>query len=238
VVSVAKLLEGQSSKMAIEIKNTNKISANDGIKAVVYGPSGVGKTRLAVTATRPLVLSAEEGLLSLRKESVPYIEIANYKDLTDAVNWFLKSAEAKKNVDTLFLDSMSEIAELVLAYELSNTKDPRKAYGNMQQQMYQIMRLFRGIDGKNIVLICKQIFQTDGVNQKAVPIMPSAALLAQVPYFWDLVLHMTSLFAGNGQMYTAFHTKDNPSWTAKDRSGNLDEIEEPNLQKLFNKCLL
>lgn len=223
----------------MQIQNTNKITAADGIKAVIYGRSGVGKTMLCATAPGPIILSAEKGLLSLRKFNIPYIDINNYKDLKDAYVWAMQSSESRKYA-TFCLDSMSEIAEVVLAEELRKTKDPRKAYVETQQQMYAIIREFRDFKGRNVAFIGKQMLIEEGqlpVIKRASPIMPSAALQNQVPYFFDLVLHLyTGRNLQTGVEYRALHTNASSEWDAKDRSGNLDFIEPADLSYIFKKA--
>lgn len=221
----------------MQVLNTGSINIKDGVKVCVYGGSGVGKTRLCATAPAPIIFSAENGLLSLRKERVPYIDITNYAALVDAYKWAMTSSEAKR-YQTICLDSLSEMAEVVLAKEQSKTNDGRRAYGETQQQMYQLIRNFRDMDNKNVVMICKEMSVPVGNYKCSVPIMPSEKLQAQVPYFFDLVLH---LFVGQnpttGQSYSAIHTAADAYWQAKDRSGNLDPIEYPNLATIFLKAV-
>ncbi len=219
----------------MQILNTSKISAKDGIKTLVYGPSGVGKTRLALTAQNPFIFSAEKGLLSLRSASVPYVDISSYDQMKEAYRWFVGSNEAK-SIGCLFLDSLTEIAQVILSEEMKSNKDPRKAYGAMQNSVYDLIRNFRDMKGRNIVLICWEQLIEQGLNKKAVPVIPSEKLLAALPYFWDLVLHHHHGRTATGIVYQAFHTKDSDWWTAKDRGGMLDEIEEPHLGKLFIKA--
>lgn len=219
----------------MQVFSTNKISAKDGIKTLVYGPSGVGKTRLSITAPGPFIFSGENGLLSLKAHNIPYIPINTYANMKEAFVWFMKSAEAR-HIQTLFLDSLTEISQVILAEEKTKTKDPRKAYGAMQDSVYELVRAFRDSKGRNVVLICWQEFQEEGLSKKAVPVIPSSKLQAAIPYFWDLVLHLHSARTETGVTYQAFHTRDSDWWTAKDRGGNLDELEEPNLTKLFLKA--
>jgi hypothetical protein len=219
----------------LQVLSTNKINAKDGIKTLVYGPSGVGKTRLAITAPGPFIFSAENGLLSLNRENIPYIPITTYALMKEAFSWFMKSAEAR-HIQTLFLDSLTEIAQVILAEEKTKTKDPRKAYGQMQDSVYELIRAFRDSKGRNVVLICWEQYMEFGMGKKAVPVIPSEKLLAALPYFWDLVLHMHHGRTDSGIVYQAFHTHDTDWWTAKDRGGNLNELEEPNLTKLFLKA--
>lgn len=69
--------------MAIKIQSTADIVFN-GVKCIVYGGAGVGKTRLCATAPRPIIISAEEGLLSLSDVDCAFVEIKSLKDLDDA----------------------------------------------------------------------------------------------------------------------------------------------------------
>jgi hypothetical protein len=203
----------------------------------LYGESGIGKTRLLATAPNPLILSAESGLLSLRKERVPFIDISTYKQLVEAYDWVVNSADAKKYT-TFGLDSLSEIAEVVLAESLRQNTDGRRAYGEMQQQMYRLIRNFRDIPGKNIIMVAKQMQIDAGMTKCASPIMPSEKLQAQLPYFFDLVLHMfVGIDPTNGKSYTAIHTQSAVTWQAKDRSGTLDAVEYPHLGNIFKKAL-
>jgi hypothetical protein len=221
----------------VQIQYTNSIKLTYGVKACVFGASGVGKTRLLSTAPEPLILSGESGLLSLRKERVAFIDISSYKQLTEAYTWATSSSEARK-FQTFGLDSLSEVAEIVLSEELRKTNDGRRAYGETQQQMYRLIRNFRDIPGKHVVMVAKEMQVDIGLTKCACAIMPSEKLQAQLPYFFDLVLHM---YVGNdpttGNRYTALHTQSAVNWQAKDRSGTLDLIEYPNLNNIFTKAV-
>jgi ABC-type lipoprotein export system ATPase subunit len=69
--------------MAINVKTTGSLSAN-GVKMLVYGQAGAGKTTLVATLPAPIVLSAEGGLLSIQDANLPYIEISNMESLREA----------------------------------------------------------------------------------------------------------------------------------------------------------
>ena len=51
--------------MAINLKSTADLSAN-GVKALVYGQAGAGKTTLAATMPHPIILSAERSSVNQR----------------------------------------------------------------------------------------------------------------------------------------------------------------------------
>ena len=58
--------------MAISLRNTRDVGTA-GVKVLVYGHAGAGKTSLIRTAPNPVILSAEAGLLSLSDLDIPYI---------------------------------------------------------------------------------------------------------------------------------------------------------------------
>ncbi len=139
--------------MAISLKRTGSLGAT-AVKFLGYGPAGHGKTRAIATLPTPITLSAEAGLLSIKEFDLPYIEIATLEDLYDAYRWVSSSDEAK-GFESVALDSISEIAEVVLNAEKKATKDPRQAYGAMQEQMADLIRAFRDLPGRHVYMSAK-----------------------------------------------------------------------------------
>lgn len=220
--------------MAISIKRTNDIKSN-GLKILVYGMAGAGKTTLCATLPQPIVLSAEGGLLSLQHEDLPYIEIKSMSDLMEAYEWATTSAEAK-DYQSIALDSISEIAEVCLNYEKKQTKDPRQAYGAMQEQMADIIRGFRDIDGKNIYFSakCEKSQDQEGSILYS-PSMPGNKTGQSLPYFFDEVLALRVEKDAEGNTQRALMCDSDGLWQAKDRSGRLDPWEAPDLGDLIKK---
>ena len=74
------------------------------------------------------------------------------EDLDDAVfEAVAGKVEAVPQVRKLW----SEIAEVVLSEERARTKDPRQAYGAMADQMQQLIRMFRDLPNKHVVMTSK-----------------------------------------------------------------------------------
>ena len=67
---IGRLGATKHTTMAIQLKRTGAI-ARDGVKLLVYGQAGAGKTSLIPTLPNPIVLSAEAGLLSIAGADVP-----------------------------------------------------------------------------------------------------------------------------------------------------------------------
>jgi phage nucleotide-binding protein len=220
--------------MAINVRTTGSIAAS-GVKLLIYGQAGAGKTTLIKTLPSPIVLSAEGGLLSIRDADIPYIEIADLDTLREAYTW-LTSADEAKAYQSVALDSISEIAEVVLNAEKKTTKDPRQAYGAMQEQMADIIRAFRDLPGKHVYMSAKLEKAQDEMGRMLYsPSMPGTKTGQALPYFFDEVLALRVEKDAEGVTQRALMCDSDGLWLAKDRSGKLDMWEAPDLGAIIAK---
>ena len=204
--------------MAINLLSTSSLSS-DGVKILVYGQSGSGKTSLIPTMPNPVVLSAEAGLLSIADTDTQFINIENMDMLREAYSW-AKDCE----FDSICLDSISEIAEVCLATEKRNNKDPRAAYGEMQSTMAEIVRAFRDLSGENVFMTAKLDKSQDEMGRMLyAPSMPGQKAGQALPYQFDCVLAMRVEKDAEGVTQRSLMCDGDGLWMAKDRSGKLSQ---------------
>lgn len=223
--------------MAIKLTTTKRVARN--VKVLVYGDAGTGKTTLCSTAPSPLIISAESGLLSLRDFDLPVIEVNSVGDVNEVFDFVTKSDEAK-HFETVCLDSLSEIAEVLLSQYKKEEKDPRKAYGRLSDDMSTLIRSFRDLPDKHVYFtakIGKTKDELTGITSYA-PSMPGNSLTQALPFFFDEVLCLRfSQPDENGNSYRYLQTQPDFQYNAKDRSGNLKPISKPHLGEMFNSIL-
>ena len=220
--------------MAIQLKSTKGLSA-DGVKLLVYGQAGAGKTTLIKTLPNPVILSAEAGLLSIADSDLPFIEITDMQSMQDAFIWLTTSDEAKQ-FDSIALDSISEIAEVVLNAEKKRSKDPRQAYGAMQEILTDLIRSFRDIKGKNVYFSAKLEKSQDEMGRVLYnPSMPGKNLTQGIAYFFDECLALRVERDPEGNVHHGLMCQPDGLWTAKDRSGKLASWEPADLGEIINK---
>jgi len=239
--------------MNLTFTTSNTASSTSGVKLMIYAPAGLGKTVLCATAPAPLLLSAESGLLSLKKKNIerlygannpdicydiPVIEIKTVDDLTAAYNWIITSPDAQQ-FQTVCIDSLSEIGEVVLNNAKRQVKDPRQAYGELIEKMETTIRLFRDLPNKHVYMSAKMEPSKDEMTGvvKYGPSMPGSKLGNKLPYFFDEVFRLGINKDQQGVEYRFLQTQPDIQFEAKDRSGSLATMENPNLTYLFNKIL-
>lgn len=224
--------------MALNFTTTDRAAQLNGVKVLVYGQAGAGKTVLASTAPAPFLISAEGGELSLRNMQIPMVKITTVDDLRDVYAWCERSAEAKQ-FQTICIDSLSEIGEVVLNNAKRQVKDPRQAYGELIEKMESTIRLFRDLPGRNVYMSAKMEPTKDELTGvvKYGPAMPGSKLASKLPYFFDQVCRLGINKSPNGETYRFLQTQPDLQYEAKDRSGALDALEPPDLGYIFRKIM-
>jgi hypothetical protein len=237
----------------LEFTSSDVAADDHGIKACLYARSGIGKTVLAATCPRPLIIAAEPGFLSLKKAnlerifgvgnpnitySIPIIKITTADDLAQVHLWLTQSAEAK-NFDTIYTDSISEVGEVVLANAKAVNVDGRKAYGVLYEDVILKLKQLRDISGKHVIFVAKQDAAADEVSKITSygPMMPGKALRQGMPYLFDEVFRLGLAKTPEGLEYRFLQTRPDLQYEAKDRSGVLDAVEPPDLGLVIKKIL-
>lgn len=233
----------------MELTSTREASVAHGLKILVHGPAGAGKTRLLASTgdlEHTIILSAEAGLLSLREYDIDVAIIRTIDDLREAFMYVKRGlapqqelvaddAEPMKRYRWVCLDSLSEIAEAVLSYEKSVNTNGQKAYGEMADTMFKLIRKFRDLAGINVVFTAKQERANDDGRLIYVPMLPGRQLTNNISYLFDEVFAMRTHRKDDGTIGRFLQTANDGTYDAKDRSGALDAAEPANLKHIAAK---
>lgn len=220
----------------LKITTLREAIDDKGIKVLVYGDAGVGKTKLIGTLPgRVLVASAESGLLSLSssgRDDIMVVEISSIDGLREVYSHVKGVSPGGYN--WVVLDSISEIAEVCLTESKIKLKDPRQAYGAVQDEVGAILRAFRDLPVNVYFAAKEQRTKDDATGRVSVGIsMPGTKLGQSVPYLFDEVLRLIVVddkdADGNIERVRWLQTANDGKSVAKDRSGLLDAYEEPDL---------
>lgn len=233
--------------MPIELVTVDEAIEYNGVKVCVFSLAGAGKTVLtSTTGGTMIVLSAESGLLSLKqlpphlKANMRIIIIKNLDELKQAYAWLLTARQS----DWVAIDSGSEIAEVLLTAKKGLSNDPRKAYGDMADEMMDTFRKIRDLPNYNVVMTAKLTRIKDehtGITYCA-PMFPGKILTAQVPYLFDEIfairVEQNPQFPQDpSQVVRVLQTGRDVMYDCKDRSGMLDMFEPASLEHIARKIV-
>ena len=214
----------------MEVTYTNH-AAQSGVNILLYGPAGSGKTYALRTIPKLMIISAEGGMLSLADREIPVLEVRTQEDVEQA----LAAAHAWTDYDTVAIDSISEVSDVVLASQMELYKDGRQAYGQMQDYMRGLLRKFRDLP-KNVVMTAKtgESKAWDGSTTYG-PLAAGQKMTTEMPYLPDEVLCLRLMRQEDGTVQRWIQTYPDGFFTCKDRSGRLDPYEAPDLGAIINK---
>lgn len=231
----------------MKFKSTKDVSSERFVSLVV-GPSGIGKTSLARTLPEPhektLIISAESGLLCLSGTDIPVFEVnpeSPWESLTEVFE-FLSTNEAKKKFSFLFIDSLTEIAQLILSElrkdpKLSDAKNGFLLWGQYADRMTKIIKIFRDFKPYSVIFTCLSTVEKDGLNLIDDFSMPGQSVKENLKAYFDLVLHYQVFTDDEGGKHRKLITDMEISRLAKDRSGLLDTYEDASLETIINKII-
>jgi hypothetical protein len=248
------------------------------VSIAIFGPYGIGKTSLVKTldADSVLFLDCEAGMLPVRDWPGRSVSIRDYGDAMDliclvgGVDPAASAAEPfsaahyahvtsvyrdidLSGVNTLFVDSVSEMSRLCLIWaqnqpaslsERTGRLDLRSSYGLLAKEMARALRHLQHAPARTVIFIggLQGVPDTPGRWE---PQLEGAKVGRELPFITDEVITF-DLFdwsketdwqhAPGSGAHRAFCCRPNP-WRlpAKDRSGKLEMIEQPDLDALIQK---
>lgn len=254
------------------ISADERMAQNKGVKALIVGPAGVGKTTLLRTLDpkTTLFVDLEAGDLAVQDVNVDTFQPRTWEELRDltvylsgpnpalpatavysqahydAVCESMGGASALDKYETYFVDSITVAGRLCFkwceqqpeSFTDRGKKDVRGTYGLMGREMIALLTQLQHTRGKNVffVGILENIKDEFNVSSWELQIEGSKTG-KELPGIVDQILTLQFVDFGDGKATRAFICSQPNSWDypAKDRSGRLEQIEEPHLGKLLAK---
>ena len=213
-----------------------------GLKMIVFGPPGVGKTYFASTARNVLFLLAEKGgMLGIKDKGIDVIHINKFADLIDAYQFLRKDGHGYK---TVVIDSITEVQKKSMDDILikAGVQTPRmNDWGENIRQISNMCRLFRDLPMNVIFLAHESIEKDDETGETSRRLSVNGQKLPEeIAGFVDCVGYMQAnekLTEDKKKTITARAIRFGATKkiACKDRSGKLDIWEEPDFEAIYAK---
>lgn len=251
-----------------------RLREKQGVKLVLLGKSGIGKTTQLKTLPEAstLFVDLEAGDLAVKDWCGDCIRPQTWPEFRDLAVYLAGPNPALPNeaafseahyrhvcerygdpqqlekYETYFIDSLTVLSRLALTWaknqpqaisERTGKPDTRGAYGLLGTEMLGALTHLQHARGKHVVFVAILDERMDDFNRKVfVPQIEGAKTAAELPGIVDEVVTLAEIKVEDGSAYRAFVTQTiNPyGYPAKDRSGQLDLLEPPNLRALIDKC--
>ena len=229
---------------------------DDKVRIMVYGETGVGKTRLAGTFPKPFFINANRGLITLRQLGVKPLELKIgrtdhvYKIVKDVLRKLKEKEEPfdKLEVETIVFDDLTDLADFLMADRLlhpspgGKRRDPSfdkpewDDYGVLRNQLKELCITARELN-YNMVGIAglKTEMGEVGSSQYGKPLI-LGSFRDHIGYGFDEYYHMTTEGEGDKLKYVTYtspHRGVGVHFECKSRTGLPAKIENMDYDKLF-----
>lgn len=258
-----------------------RLQESKGIKGVILGKSGIGKTSLLWTldSETTLFFDLEAGDLaidhnpfkntddkwpgtSIRPQS--WEECRDFACMIGGPNKALSSEQSysQKHYDdllakygsfegfdkfeTVFVDSITEMGRMCFkwseqqpeSFTKQGEPDKRATYGLYGLEMIAFLKQLQHTRNKSVWFVGILDEKKDEFGRiNFEPQIDGSKVSLELPGIVDEVITLAQMQSDDGTQYRAFvcHTINNWNYLAKDRSGKLEMVEEPDLGKLMKK---
>jgi len=250
-----------------------RLAERRGVKGVMIGKSGIGKTSQLWTLPpeSTLFFDLEAGDLAVDgwqgdtirprtwpecrdfavfiggpnpalRDDQPYSQ-AHYEDVCKRFG----DPSVLEKYETVFVDSITVAGRLCFQWctgqpqahsDKTGKPDMRGAYGLMGQEMIGWLTHLQHTRNKNIWFVGILDEKLDDFNRRVFSLQVEGSKTGlELPGIVDEVITLAELKDDDGAIYRSFVCRTLNPWgyPAKDRSGRLDLVEEPNLKKLMDK---
>ncbi len=147
------------------LKNPSELKDNIRLIGLFYGQPGVGKTTLALSALKPVLIDADNGMRRVSKRfQVPSLPLTNYADLLA----LMESPELDP-FDTIIIDTLGRLIERIGDYIAAENPTYRqkdgslslKGFGKLKIEFQRLLRL--AIDHKkHLIFVAHDREERDG----------------------------------------------------------------------------
>lgn len=240
---------------------TTDSAANKSTKFILYGPSGNGKTWQVQTTEKPIVLSYESGLDTLADKKIPYVDMTKddngqplnidgrIRKIGEVYKELLKD-EHKAKYKTIFIDSLTEIAELIYqsakADALKEVESSGKGIDNFKvwdeyySEISKLVKAFRDMPHYDTVFVCldHEYENTNTGEREFTLSLPGNKAKKNIPGLIDNVFYLDKKVDKDGSEHRKILTTKTQKIFAKNRVPTtivLEKYEDANLGALIKK---
>lgn len=150
-----------------KIKKKNEIELPKTIVGCITGVCGIGKTTLALSAPKPLLLDTDNGIHRVQSEyRADCVQVKSYQDILDVLE------EDLSDYETIVIDTLGELVNFMLKYFADKDKSlitrggtyNIKIWGFIKQE-FQNLKLKLQLLNKHLIIVSHVKEDKDGENK-------------------------------------------------------------------------
>lgn len=147
------------------IKKAAELEIPTNVKMIIYGQAGTGKTTIALSAPKPLLLDFDNGVKRVNLshlEGVDIVQITKWQEVQEVMNYDLSA------YDSIVVDTLGKMMDFVISFKCGNRMPTIREWSGINAEFTWFVRTLSMMN-KNIVFVAHRDTRKEGDETVFIP---------------------------------------------------------------------
>lgn len=149
------------------IKNAAELDIQQTVKVMIYGQSGMGKSTLALSAPKPLLIDFDNGVKRINDSNLKDVAIVQVKDWND-MKTLMSSVNDLAPYQSVVVDTIGKMMDYIIVYKCGTHQPTIRDWGGINQEFQWFTRSLSSLN-KNIVFVAHRDTRKEGEDTIYIP---------------------------------------------------------------------
>lgn len=147
------------------IRKASELSIPNTIKMMIYGQAGMGKSTLALSTPKPLLLDFDNGVKRINMshlEGIDTVQVSSWQDVKDVLQENLSAYQ------TIVIDTIGKMMDFIITYKCGTRQPQIRDWGGINQEFSWLTRTVGSLN-KNVVFVAHRDTRKEGDDTVFIP---------------------------------------------------------------------
>lgn len=147
------------------IKKSNELTIPSTVKIMIYGQAGMGKTTVALSAPKPLLLDFDNGVKRVNMahlDGVDIVQVSSWQDVQQVLQ------ENLSDYQTIVVDTIGKMMDFIITYKCGTRQPQIKDWGGINAEFSWMTRTLSSLN-KNVVFVAHRDTRKEGDDTVFIP---------------------------------------------------------------------
>lgn len=147
------------------IKKSNELVLPSTVKMMIYGQAGMGKTTVALSAPKPLLLDFDNGVKRVNMahlDGVDIVQVSSWQDVQQVLQEDLSAYQ------TIVVDTIGKMMDFIITYKCGTRQPQIRDWGGINAEFSWLTRTLSSLN-KNVVFVAHRDTRKEGDDTVFIP---------------------------------------------------------------------
>lgn len=147
------------------IRKSNELTIPTAVKMMIYGQAGMGKSTVALSAPRPLLLDFDNGVKRINMahlEGIDIVQITSWQDVQEVLREDLSAYQ------TIAVDTIGKMMNFIINYKCGDRLPSIRDWGGINAEFSWLTRSLSGLN-KHIIFVAHRDTRKEGDDTVFIP---------------------------------------------------------------------